>query len=199
VATVATPATYFNCQISLAFADTVITSIAVTFTASAGDGADESLEQIRGALDTALVFNQQRNGTGSSGTYTWTGSETLDVIGLQFRRPAGGNLTITQIVITGVGANPFVVGGIAGRGDAFYVGYSTGQEAQLYPSGDGLNIDGSPPGTIPVYSGSHRYIFTVTGTGSPIVFEFEDVDYDDNSNSILVVTICGSGMAMSAL
>ena len=173
--------------------------------AGAEDEREQYIGDFGGAGQTLLVLNADTS-TGTDINFEWTGSFSnpgvlrVTLIAYDFDAPASGTLLITSMTFSGTGGNPFT-GGTApiGRGDAFYFGYQGGGAAALYTGDNGLNVNGSPPGTIPVYSGSHRYIFTVTGTGSPIAFNFEDDDYDDNSNNNLVVTICGSGMAMSAL
>lgn len=194
-------------SIGINIANTTITGIVMTYNFTKGtysNNNDDAVAFDIGGVEVDYVpFSSTSNGNGQ--TREWAGSQAGTNISLFLRchnntTAYSGSATITAVTITGEGTNPFT-GGVTGtRGDAFYYGYDENDaSAQLYGGLLGLRVDSAKPGTIPNYVSSHVYQFLVTGTGSPIVFDFNDTDYSDNQNRNLVVTICGPGMALTAL
>jgi hypothetical protein len=191
-------------DIKITLPSTTYYSISFQYTLTKGSYNDNAVPAIviegsGGVLNSAL-FSTLSDGVDN---FAYGGSEVSTYIRLLLRssRQASasysGAVTLTQLICTGDGTNPFTSEPGEGiRGDAFYYGYNNG-EAELYAGLLGLRVDSAKPSTIPVYASSHTYQFLVTGTGAPIVFDYNDGDYSDNQNRNLVVTICGSGMGMS--
>lgn len=58
-------------------------------------------------------------------------------------------------------------------GDAFYI-WSEYTDPQAYPSGEGLEIDGSPPGGIPPYNTTNEYVVFHTSAGGIVQYTFDN-------------------------
>lgn len=138
-----------------------------------------------------------RNVPGAVDIYTLTGSgssvdETLTIsrtsltsVPTSFSTILGQNYTLT---ISGTGN---WIGGFPYQSDAFYADNNTGMpwpriNVSATCDSDGiiqLIVDGDVFPAVPTFTGSHIYVVTLTGTGSPFVFAYCDSTYTDNSGT----------------
>lgn len=197
--------------ISLPITASDVTSMVMTYDFTKGSYNLGTKNALIIGLTSWLVqtqFNSMSNGSDQTVSDN-TGEAAADDIVLFLRSHSdtnahSGSCTMTSLTLTGDGAIPAELVANATNysegelwGDAFYRNYQDGNTPSLYDGLNGLTVDGAKPGSIPLYSPAHSYIFVVTGTGAPIGFKFNDGDYSDNDNRNLVVNICGDGMTQS--